>query len=323
MYATVLEALDLKPGMSLLTVGSGSGYFCTLCATILGPTGVCHGVEILPDVVRHANACVATFLEEHKRERKGEPELCSCTFLVGDGYNLSLEHNMKYDRIYVAAGAAEEDATFFRQFLSVGGVLIGPFAESLLKITRRTEEDYSSLLVTRVMFAPLIRNAMDVGAKVVFPIPQWSPAVASQFPATFNHSAACLAILQRRPVATGGVLAALPAPVIFHILSFCSRDWFAPEIPLVDRLLQQLREEIKAREAAESRVEELQRERDEAMMLCMYLRAQLRNVGPPPGLTPVGDDDDEPAEDTDADMEDESAVVNLHPNGSGQGQNDP
>jgi len=317
MYATVLEALNIQPGQSILTVGSGSGYFCTLCATILGPTGVCHGVEIQADVVQHAIACVAKFNLEHQIERKGVPELCTCTFVVGDGFNLSETHNMKYDRIYVAAGAEEADAEFFRRFLAVGGVLVGPFGESLLKICRRTENDFSSQLVTRVMFAPLDRSSLEAAGpkpKVLLTLPLWTPALAFRFPANFNQSAACLAVLQRRPTATGGVLSVLPPALIYHILTFCTRDWFIPEIPLVERLMNQLREEIKAREEAETRAVELQRERDEAMMLCMYLRAQLRNMGPPPGLVPVGDDAADDADDTEAE---EEVLVRMRPNEDG------
>lgn len=308
MYATVLEALDLQPGLSMLTVGSGSGYFCTLVSTILGPTGVCHGVELLPDVVQHANNCVNAFVQEHQTERNGEPPLCACTFVAGDGYNLSETPSMKYDRIYVAAGAAEEDAAFFQQFLTIGGVLVGPFGDTLLKIARRTEDDFSSQLVTKVMFAPLIHTASDANSQVVFPSPPWTPSLAFRFPPTFNRSAACLAILQRRPLGSGCILSVVPASILNHILSFCARDWFTPEVPLVERLLQQLRAEMKARQDADSRAAVFKRERDEAMVLCMYLRAQLRTAGPPRGMVPAVDEAD-----TDEDMEQNDVVFTLPP----------
>lgn len=325
MYATVLEALNLQPGQSMLTVGSGSGYFCALCSTILGPTGVCHGVEIRPDVVAHALACTQTFLNEHEIERKGQPELCASTFVVGDGFNLSPAHNMRYDRIYVAAGAESEDVEFFQQFLTLGGIMVGPFGETLLKVQRRTEEDFSSHEVIRVMFAPLDRSSMDSASppqkrpRVLLAAPLWSPLTAHRFPSVFNQSAGALNVLQQRPASTGGVLSLLPPSLLFHILSFCARDWFVPEVPLVDYLLAQLRDEIKARKEAEAHALELQRERDEAMMLCMYLRAQLRNHSLE-GRRAVeeGDSDDDDEEEQGG----EPASVSVRPPADSAGSND-
>ena len=54
VYGSALEALDLKPGLSFLNVGSGTGYFSALAAQLLGPDAVHVGLERHADLVRHA-----------------------------------------------------------------------------------------------------------------------------------------------------------------------------------------------------------------------------------------------------------------------------
>jgi protein-L-isoaspartate(D-aspartate) O-methyltransferase len=54
MYAFVLEAMDLQRGHSVLNLGSGSGYFSTLCAAVVGP--VCtRAPRTQPATPRHAH----------------------------------------------------------------------------------------------------------------------------------------------------------------------------------------------------------------------------------------------------------------------------
>lgn len=57
MYVTVLEHLELQPGMSFLNIGSGSGYFSCLAACMLGDGGLSHGIDIDANVVRHSQEC--------------------------------------------------------------------------------------------------------------------------------------------------------------------------------------------------------------------------------------------------------------------------
>jgi hypothetical protein len=57
MYVTVLEHLELEPGMSFLNIGSGTGYFSCLAACLLGDGGLSHGIDIDANVVRHSQEC--------------------------------------------------------------------------------------------------------------------------------------------------------------------------------------------------------------------------------------------------------------------------
>jgi len=227
MYAMILESLALKPDLSLLTVGSGSGYFCALSSIIIGPTGLIHGVERDADVVEHANRSTQKFV----REYPNPDALGSVYFAQGDAYSLNEADNMKYDRIYVAAGAREEDILQFRALLSVNGIMIGPFDDVLVKVTRVDEQEFQTENLCDVGFASLIHEPPpDLVTRVRLPIPLWTPESRLRFCGQFNSAATSLLILQRRQFPEGGVFAALPLSVLLVILSMCSRDWFSPAV---------------------------------------------------------------------------------------------
>lgn len=54
IYSEVLENLELGEGMCFLNIGSGTGYFSTMCGLIIGNSGVNHGIELYPDVANYA-----------------------------------------------------------------------------------------------------------------------------------------------------------------------------------------------------------------------------------------------------------------------------
>merc|ERR1719277_882780 len=58
IYAKALESLlPLRPGMSFLNVGSGTGYFNSIVSEMIGPLATNQGIEIWPETVAHANQC--------------------------------------------------------------------------------------------------------------------------------------------------------------------------------------------------------------------------------------------------------------------------
>lgn len=171
MYATVLEALDLRPGQAFLNIGSGSGYLTCLAANIVGPTGVSHGVEISAAAVDHCKRCVDTWInklsesdpEKGDAFRRAEPFAfvnCNCFELdMSDLVNVC-----KYDRIYVGAGCPEQRKEFFYPLLKDGGsIMVVPINErnEMLKIRRLCGNVFSISHVSNVHFAPLIESTVN------------------------------------------------------------------------------------------------------------------------------------------------------------------
>lgn len=58
-----MEGLELRPGLSFLNVGSGTGYLSTLVGLIIGSSGISHGVEVHPLVVEYSTKKMSQFLE--------------------------------------------------------------------------------------------------------------------------------------------------------------------------------------------------------------------------------------------------------------------
>ncbi|GAB5357647.1 hypothetical protein AAMO2058_000392000 [Amorphochlora amoebiformis] len=182
IYASSLEYLDLKEGNKFLCIGSGTGYFCHLVKHIIGPKGIVHGIEIYSDVVSFATAKNQSFEvpeipESHSDSADTSPgpsdEILSLVskysrqktlnpqYITGNCFDLKPENNIRYDRIYVAAGAPRSMCKHLSSFLQIAGILVGPFDDALLKVTRRSETSFSEVVKAHVRFAPLLRTLSD------------------------------------------------------------------------------------------------------------------------------------------------------------------
>ncbi len=74
----VIEALELEPGMVVADVGAGSGFYTTLMAGEVGPTGRVYAVEIAPSWV------------EFLSEKVQEAGLTQVTVVVGTDRSVEL-----------------------------------------------------------------------------------------------------------------------------------------------------------------------------------------------------------------------------------------
>lgn len=153
IYSEVLEALQLRPGMSFLNLGSGTGYLSTVAGLLIGSHGVNHGVELHEDVVQYAQLKVSQFLRSSQALE--EYDFCEPRFVVGNC--LSLEATgRRYDRVYCGASCPVEKVAILTAFLKVGGVLVMPCNDQLVQVKRTAEDIWVEKNILPVSFASLV-----------------------------------------------------------------------------------------------------------------------------------------------------------------------
>jgi len=119
MHALGLDLLCevLKPGDSVLDVGSGSGFMTACLAEVVGPQGKVHGIEHLPELVELGKKNVST----------GNPDLLNrIKFHQGDGLE-GVPEGAPFKTIYVGAAAESlESAQKLINQLEPGGRMVIP-----------------------------------------------------------------------------------------------------------------------------------------------------------------------------------------------------
>ncbi|MDB5395875.1 MAG: protein-L-isoaspartate O-methyltransferase [Rhodospirillales bacterium] len=144
IVALMIEAAEVKTGDRVLEVGAGSGYAAAVISRIADRV---YAIERYPS------------LAEAARRRFRELGYNNIDLRVGDGTKGWLEA-APFDAILVSAGGPEAPPAL-KQQLAIGGRLIIPVAEdergqTLLKLTRKNEDDYETVDLGAVMFVPLI-----------------------------------------------------------------------------------------------------------------------------------------------------------------------
>lgn len=162
IYSEVMEALRLRPGLSFLNMGSGTGYLSTMVGLILGPFGVNHGVELHKDVVEYAKERLEEFIKNSDSFDKFE--FCEPKFVVGNCLELSSDCH-QYDRIYCGAGIQKDHENSMKILLKVGGILVVPIEDQLTQITRTGQTSWESKNILAVSFAPLVQQNHADGIK--------------------------------------------------------------------------------------------------------------------------------------------------------------
>lgn len=126
IYGCIVEALQVTPksSMSFLNIGSGTGYLSSIVAHIVGPTGMCYGIELSRPAYEHGILSVKRWKEEND-----DIELPLMEFIHGNGLNIearSGEATHGFDRIYVGAAIERSKLAELASLLRFGGILVCP-----------------------------------------------------------------------------------------------------------------------------------------------------------------------------------------------------
>lgn len=143
MVAIMVQLLDLREGMKVLDIGTGSGYHAAVMAQLVGSSGYIYSVEIIPELVKMAG------------ENLKVAGIENVTVIQGDG-SLGLPEYAPYDRINVAASAPEVPKPLMDQ-LAKGGkmaVPVGSYYQELVLVTK--EDGSTSQRLMAVAFVPLV-----------------------------------------------------------------------------------------------------------------------------------------------------------------------
>ena len=147
IVALMLEAIAPGPMDRVLEIGTGSGYATAVLAEMVAEV---YTVERLGTLAAAARARLADL---HYR---------NVHVLEGDG-TLGWPEHAPYEGIVVTAGGPDVPAPLLPQ-LRVGGHLVVPVgstprSQELVRVTRRTTDEYTRESLGAVVFVPLIGNA--------------------------------------------------------------------------------------------------------------------------------------------------------------------
>ncbi|EFA09382.1 protein-L-isoaspartate O-methyltransferase domain-containing protein 1 [Tribolium castaneum] len=164
IYSEVMEGLKLRPGLSFLNLGSGTGYLNTVAGLILGSYGINHGIELHDDVIQYAYLR----LEEFKKHSGAidEYDFCEPKFMQGNCLCLVSGYHL-YDRVYCGAACPEKYLSHIKNLIKVGGILVVPINERLVEMRRVSETSWSTHYLLPVSFTSLVKP--EQGSQEIVP----------------------------------------------------------------------------------------------------------------------------------------------------------
>ncbi len=149
LIAAMLSFLSIKPGMTVLDIGSGSGYVSALIALLLEDEGRVLALERISGLQAQAKESCAECLEEVAHER--------ITWQLADA-SLGAPEKGPFDAIHVACVFPELPDELIEQ-LKPGGKLIIPVGhdrhQELFGITKSENSEFEKEKLMNVLFVPL------------------------------------------------------------------------------------------------------------------------------------------------------------------------
>ncbi len=148
MVAMMCELLELRPGLKILEVGTGTGYHAAVCAEAMYRKGIVYTVEYYPQLALYAVQNLAAL------------RLLDCVkVFIGDG-SKGLPQYAPFDRILVTAAAQYEIPKPLLEQLSPNrGIMVIPVEErpsiQILYRVIRNGDTYEKEAITYVAFVRL------------------------------------------------------------------------------------------------------------------------------------------------------------------------
>mmetsp|Transcript_32467 Transcript_32467/g.84297 ORF Transcript_32467/g.84297 Transcript_32467/m.84297 type:complete len:387 (+) Transcript_32467:31-1191(+) len=210
LYADALVALDLRPGLSFLNIGSGTGYLSCIVGKLIGD-GVHHGIELHKELVDFAT----------EQARKGGVQ---ATFLHGNANDIDCSGPVRYDRIYIGACVAQHQKALMT-LLAVGGILVAPFeseASHEFRCVKRVSSTRFEIQNLKAVQFACLREPEKNRSVISLPVPGWTPRTHKRFPGSFRRALLTTLMAVRRT----GVQCDVCVTVMF---GFLHGRWFEQE----------------------------------------------------------------------------------------------
>ncbi len=144
IVAIMTRVLDIKKGMKVLEVGSGSGYQAAIIAELVGENGIVYTIERIPELVKIAEENIKKLNYKNVR------------IICGDG-SLGYEKEAPFDRIIITAAIPEVPKNLIYQ-LKNNGKLVAPVGSFYFQDLTLIEKDHEvkETKILPVVFVPLI-----------------------------------------------------------------------------------------------------------------------------------------------------------------------
>ncbi len=142
----MLKLLNVEPNNKVLEIGYGSGWQTAILTELVKPNGEVYATEIVPEIKSFGEKN----LKKYNLDLTGRLHLYQAT--QGD---LGVKEKGLFDRIISGASAEKLPEQLIKQ-LAVGGVMVLPIKNSIVKIVKTSDDDYSVEEYPGFVFVPLI-----------------------------------------------------------------------------------------------------------------------------------------------------------------------